>query len=282
MSPRKKKQPHGFTSAAAELPALAPEFLRRALDLMAELPGILLAGDGGSDFPDAGINAALKRVGEFLGVSRAYVMLDEDGGRFLRNTHEWVNRNIGPAIPSWPLHDYKKDIPSLKPLMQDRPYLAAHARNLPPDFRQVLEKQVVDSVLLLPMRRAGAWIGLVGVDNCGAEREWRPEEAAILRCLADLVPTALALAERQDLRQRLEQVHEALGGMFETSPPQSPRLDDGDPGAGLSLLAAERKLIIDTLARHRGNRAAAAKQLGIAWAALNRRCKKLGIRVRKG
>ena len=53
-----------------------------------------------------------------------------------------------------------------------------------------------------------------------------------------------------------------------------------DSGDAMSLLEAERQLIIDTLARCNGNKTHAAEQLGIKWGALDRRRRKLGIKVK--
>jgi len=88
---------------------------------------------------------------------------------------------------SWPLHEYEKDLPSLKPLMAGQDFLVAHTRELPLDLQRVLSMQAVDSVLLVPFLREGSWIGLVGFDSCGRERDWREEEIIILRHLARLL-----------------------------------------------------------------------------------------------
>lgn len=111
-------------------------------------------------------------------------MLDEEDGRHLRNTHEWVNRDSGPAMSSWPLHDYERDPPSLTPLLQARDCVAAHAKDLPPDLERTLRKQGVDSVLLVPLLRDGRRIGLTGCDSCGKKRLWSEEEVLLLRHLA--------------------------------------------------------------------------------------------------
>jgi transcriptional regulator with GAF, ATPase, and Fis domain len=49
----------------------------------------------------------------------------------------------------------------------------------------------------------------------------------------------------------------------------------------MTLLDTERSLIIETLALYNGNKLKAAKHLGLTWPSLDRRCKKLGIEVRK-
>lgn len=137
-------------------------------------------------------------------------MQDDKEGRHLRNTHEWVNRDTGPAMHSWPLHDYEYDLPSLKPLMKARDFLAAHTGDLPPDMEEILRRQAVDSVLLVPLLRGGQWIGLTGFASCGKKRQWNGEEILLLRHLAHAAVFALDRGECRALRDRLDRVRVAL------------------------------------------------------------------------
>lgn len=263
-------------SRTAALPD-GPDFFKKALALMTD--SLRLAAD--SDMTaDAAVNNMLEDVGDLLGVSRAYVMLDEKDGRYLRNTHEWVNHGTGPAMHSWPLHDYERDLPSLKPLLQEKEFLAAHARDLPPDLEQTLRKQGVDSVLLVPLLREGRRIGLTGCDSCGKKRRWSGEEILLLRHLAHAAVFALDRGECRALRDRLNRVQEALAeDQSGQSGASRHALCEAEP---MTLREAERRLISQCLRRCRGNKQRAAAQLGLTWAALDRRCKKLNIEIFKG
>ncbi len=255
------------------------DLLRQSVQHMAELPALLFTGRGETY---RRMQQALARVGGFLGASRAYVMCDEDNGRFLRVSYEWINGEVKEALPSWPLHDYQKDIPSLKPLLLDKPYFAAHTHQLAPDLHKVLTKQSVSSVLLVPLVRDGLWSGLVGVDSCGMEKEWSGVEVDMLRHFSGLVGQVLDREDYLAVRRRLSNVRFALNdecpdlasrvaGSSEATP-----TEEKTP---MTLKEAERRLIVETLARNHGNRGAAARELGIAWAALDRRCKKLRINL---
>lgn len=293
--PLEKKDPLRPKPFALKLTA---DFQQKALRLMARLPE-LLAGE--NDAPpaktvgiptgvsatdlDAHINAALAETGKLLGVSRVYIMLDEENGRYLRNTHEWVDGKIGPAMHSWPLHDYEKDIPSLRGLMADRTFFAGHTKEMPPDMQRVLGMQGVDSVLLAPLLRGGAHIGLLGFDNCGAERIWLEEEIIILRHLTSLVGLFLERREYIDARRALAGIRRLLSLESARGAAVAPTARSGEAlatsGKALSLQEAERRLIMETLARCKGNKSQAARELGLKWAALDRRCKKLGIKGNK-
>lgn len=277
------RSPRGPARPSRTLPQPGgPDALKKALALMADT--LRLAADPELS-ADAAVTGMLEAVGSFLGVSRAYVMLDEKDGRYLRNTHEWVNHGTGPAMSSWPLHDYERDLPSLRPLLEAKDFLAAHAKDLPPDLEQTLRKQGVVSVLLVPLLREGRRIGLTGCDSCGRKRRWGEEEILLLRHLAHAAAFALERGECRALRDRLERVRAALAEDESGPSPRpaptlpTPRRPDAEP---VSLLEAERRLISESLRRCRGNKQRAADQLGLTWAALNRRCKKLNIEIFKG
>ena len=280
----------GKGSGPFSLPRTA-DFYQKILRLMADLPKLLTgekpprAQGEPRPAPDDCLNAALAETGKLLGVSRVYVMLDEKGGRYLRNTHEWVDGKIGPAMHSWPLHDYEKDIPSLRGLMAEQDFFAGHTRDMPPDMQRVLGMQGVDSVLLAPLVRGGMRIGLLGFDSCGEERVWQEEETIVLRHLASLTGLFLERREYVDARRALAGIRDLLDREERRSAAAYPTAgsDESSAASGrpFSLQEAERRLILETLDRCRGNKSQAARQLGLKWAALDRRCKKLGIDTRR-
>lgn len=234
--------------------------------------------DSRSNSVDAVINRMLASVGKFTGVSRAYVMLDENA-TLLRNTHEWVDGTAGPAMFSWPLHDYGRDIPSLKPMLEKLPYLGSHTRNMPPDLVNVLSRQAVDSVLLAPLIMDGKWIGLTGLDSCGREREWTEVEIRLIHFLGT---TVTILLERKRLLERSEMLDRVLAvvrGLPDAPPAVQTAPAVPAPTVPLTIAEAERRAIVEAITFCAGNKMHAAKLLGLTWPALNRRCKKFGITV---
>ena len=245
------------------------------LRLLSELPSNLMYG--GMDL-DITINQALHNIGSTLDVSRAYVMLDERDGRYLRNTHEWVQDSVAPAVHSWPLHDYEYDIPSLKPLLENKSVFAGNTKDLPKDLNLVLAKQDVVSFMFSPMLRDGNWVGLVGLDFCRGERRWTEEEEHVLRIIADLICIALERKQYLTIRKKLDNINVILS--------ETAYVDDNvrvHPVAGkpMSLKEYERRIVKETLELYHGNKLRAAKHLGLTWPAMDRRCKKLGINVKK-
>lgn len=263
---------------ATLLPA-DPEMLRNAIQLMSDISPLVAASGGNSDFA---IDEALAMVGRIFSASRVYVMLDEKDGRYLRNTHEWVDERIGPSMFSWPLYDYEYDLPSLKALLDDRDSLFAHTRDLPLDLQTVLSRQKVASVLLVPLLRDGFRIGLVGIDYCQGECEFGEAHLIVLRFLAAQVSLALERKQFQSMRSKLASIRALIVDVdpllvgHKVEEPQEAR-----PSKPVTLLDAERRIIIETLEQYNGNKLKTAKHLGLTWPSLDRRCKKLGIEVKR-
>lgn len=245
---------------------------------MAGLPALLLEGDGKTRSVNDAIRAALEGLGRALCVSRAYVMFDDRDGRYMRNTHEWVNGDTEPAMYTWPLYEHARDIPTLKPMLEADGVIAAHTRDLPEDQRRVLAIQLVDSVLLVSIRRQGRWIGLLGVDMCGRERVWTDEEIAVMRFMAPLIDACLERDRYAAMREMLEGLRVFLNDSCDPDPNVTdPRLKPRE-----TLEEAERRMIADALEICDGNIQQAAIHLGLSWYAMKRRCKLYGFKGKRG
>lgn len=257
------------------------EFAEKALQVIGKLPALILSSGGNVDFA---IDEALARVGALFNSSRVYVMLDEKDGKYLRNTHEWVNQKTGPVMFSWPLYDYEYDLPSLKKIISEHDVYLGHARNMPDDLSRVLGKQGVLSFIVAPIKRDETRIGLVGMDFCESECDCPAEFVDILHYLSGLVALALERKHFQVMRGKLSVIRDSvcdleplLEGMSEEESPSS----GGRQSKPTTLLDAERRIIIETLELYNGNKLKTAKHLGLTWPSLDRRCKKLGIEVRR-
>ncbi len=255
-------------------------FSRQALQAIYSLPRLILTSGVN---PDYAIDEALSRVGQLFNASRAYVMLDEKGGKYLRNTHEWVNESIGHSMFSWPLYDYEYDIPSLKTMLADKEVFFGHTKDLPQDLLHVLGKQGVASFLISPILLDGKKTGLVGLDFCGKECADPGEHAQIVTNLAGMVALALERKQYQTLRKKVHSICGVLsdvdlGGIEEPGEEAAAGPRQGKPS---TLIDVERRYIIETLELYNGNKLKAAKHLGLTWPSLDRRCKKLGIVARR-
>ncbi len=244
------------------------DFLIQLIHVMGDIPALFLAPN--NDF-DVTVNSALAKIGEHLRVSRVYVMQAGAGGSSLHSTHSWVDHKATQAETV--VQDFEEEIHSLKMLLAGKGVDVMHVRDVSPDIRDLMERQGVASVLLAPILRNATWIGLVGLDCGDTEREWSELEMRIARHLADILGMALERREVPVLRQKIASIKAVLA-------------DGGQPAAGerdkpVSLRESERRIISETLEMYNGNKLRTAKHLGLTWPALDRRCKKLGIDVKK-
>lgn len=255
-------------------------FAEKALRIVGELPDLIVSSGMNSDYV---IDEALSRIGALFDASRVYVMLDEKDGKYLRNTHEWVNEVIGPVMFSWPLYDYEYDIPSLKRIIAENEVFSGNTADMPQDLNNVLNKQGVLSFVMATLIRDGNRIGIVGMDFCESPRVLVSQHHEVLRYLAGLISMALERKQYHIMRAKLNTIRDCIQSL-------EPYIETGDgdetdtasrPSKPTTLLDAERRIIIETLELYNGNKLKTAKHLGLTWPSLDRRCKKLGIEARR-
>lgn len=252
-------------------------FTLQALSVIGQLPSLIISSAKSAD--DI-ISESLARVGGLFSASRAYVMLDEKGGRYLRNTHEWVNPTIGSARFSWPLYDYEHDVPSLKQILTDNTIFFAHSHDLPEDLSIVLSKQGVQSFVAAPVLRNGRHSGMLGMDFCDKKCPDCAEIIHVFECLAGVISLTLERDNYITMRGKLGKIRDSI---FDLEPflPANSGADDNprhlQVNERTTLLDAERRIIMETLEMYNGNKLKTARHLGLTWPSLDRRCKKLGI-----
>jgi len=162
--------------------------------------------DTGSEITDETIEDALGRIGPFVGADRSYVFLASDDGSNYRYTHEWCAPGISPQkekASSVPVEEYpwfhdqlRKMRPIHIPSVQDLPDAAA-------GFRELLEPQDIESLVVVPMTEGSELVGFVGFDAVRQPRSWEEETIMLLRVLGDTFANSLARMEtEQALRER--------------------------------------------------------------------------------
>ena len=144
---------------------------------------------------DPGINAALKSIGEYAQVDRAYVFRFDDEARTqFSNTHEWCAPGIEPAIdglqglpvellPWWTARVNRLQNIHI-PRVADLPLEAAAEK-------EILEAQAIQSLIVVPLVFANSPIGFMGFDSVHAEKTWSAESIALLRIVGEIFAGAL-------------------------------------------------------------------------------------------
>lgn len=148
-----------------------------------------------SDKPfDTLIQEALAKVGHFTGCERAYIFQFDRDGKTFSNTHEWVADGVDAMIArleNLPIADFALLIETLEATdMVVMPKVA----DLPEDwsvFRHHLQRQGIQSLILVPLRRQQRLSGFIGLDAVHQERAWLKGEVHFLRVLANVFMGAL-------------------------------------------------------------------------------------------
>lgn len=144
---------------------------------------------------DDAIRKALAITGKFFDVTRAFVFRFRVNEPLMDNVLEWCAPEIQSQFELRRDIPYEELFPSLVPLLMHNGVIApTHNSELPPDIREVLIRQKIETVLVLPFYFGGQLQGFIGFDERRRTREWLPEEITTLRTIAE---SYARLLERQ-------------------------------------------------------------------------------------
>ena len=160
----------------------------------------------------AAIDDAIARLGAFCGVDRTYVF-EMLPGDLMSNTHEWCAEGISPEI------DTLQDLPTssihfwLEPLVSGEPVEVPHIKALPDSRkveRELLDRQGIQSLLVVPMLNGGELFGFVGFDSVRTRRGFTDGERSLLTSVADVICSALV---RREAAQQVSEVQARLAAI---------------------------------------------------------------------
>lgn len=135
------------------------------------------------------IQQVLELVGRAAGADRAYlfecVSPAEGSVWTATQTAEWCAPGIEPQAANaelrrCPLTGAFTEM--VERLERELP-VVAHVRDLPLPERGVLERQQIQSLLLVPFHLDDRWQGFMGFDSCQREREWTSVEIGLLQAV---------------------------------------------------------------------------------------------------
>ena len=225
-----------------EQTALENERLKRMIKRVSKSAMGMLRAGGADEEPDQGmdflpiqissilmadrpledkLNDVLKRLGEYIDVSRVYIFENFDDNKKCRNTYEWVNQGVSVQKNNLIDLDYS-EFPFWKKILEEKgSIIVSNIREqLPESCWEVLEKQEIKSVLAFSLRVQGRFWGFIGFDECSFEREWIPFEVNILKVTAQLISNAVEnQIARADIESniRLQELLLSISNLFITS-----------------------------------------------------------------
>jgi PAS domain S-box-containing protein len=174
-----------------------------------------------SDDWEAEIEEVLAVLGRAAGVSRSYLFQNvrtEGGKRASMERHEWAAEGVGSRLED----------PDFKAVPVDDPDVVQQAERLAggqPIFgpvtdlrglaRRLAEGTGVRAFAIAPVFVGGTWWGILGFDDCAAERDWSALEVGALKAVADALGAAMA---RQQAERELRRTEARYRTLVEQTP----------------------------------------------------------------
>jgi len=174
---------------------------------------------------EAGINHALRAVGEFSDVDSTYVFLISEDGKTMSGAYEWCREGIEPRI------DNLQGLPTdmfpwgMAKLRRHETIHIPRVSDLPPEAnaeRSILQAQDIQSLLAIPMVSNSSLVGFLGFSSVRSEKIWLEEDIALLQMTGDVFENALtrkrgeqALREAKELGDALNSINSAIGSTLE-------------------------------------------------------------------
>jgi diguanylate cyclase (GGDEF)-like protein/PAS domain S-box-containing protein len=166
---------------------------------------------------DLEIEAALKAIGEFAEVDRAYIFLFSPDQLTVDNTHEWCSVGVEPQInhlQALQVSNYPWFMRRIRGLQTV--YIPS-VRNLPAVAkaeREEFEREGITSLIILPMVHQGILKGYLGFDSVGHETIWSDDIIGLLRIVGEIFVSAL---ERKKVDQALNLATAKYCNIFENA-----------------------------------------------------------------
>jgi len=153
---------------------------------------------------DAGIDWALKTIGEFAGDDRSYLFLFSDERTRIERIHEWCSEGIASMA------DHAQEIPvEAFPWWMDqlRRFESIHIpriADLPPDAaseKKFFEQEQIKSTLSVPVTYGGHLIGFIGFDSVRTEKRWAESDVRLLKMVGEIISAALERKRQEENRR---------------------------------------------------------------------------------
>lgn len=136
---------------------------------------------------DAHINKALRTIGIFLDVSRAYLFLDSKDGKSTSNTHEWCALGVPSTIQISQNIPYSSFSLLNSKMKENAIFYCENINSLDENSKNHLAQQGIKSLLIVPIVTNKKRIGFIGIDECTRFRDWNSKDIEAMKLAAELI-----------------------------------------------------------------------------------------------
>jgi diguanylate cyclase (GGDEF)-like protein/PAS domain S-box-containing protein len=165
---------------------------------------------------DEYITRALERIGEFLEVDRAYVLLFSEAGTRMDSAYEWCREGIpsqreelrGTFVDSLPWFCQR--------IMSNETIVVPMVEDMPGEARIEKERwmsQGIHSIIVVPMVCGGTLTGFAGLEWIRAPNPWLSENSGLLRVVGELISNTLQRKRAEESVRHLT-FHDAVTGLY--------------------------------------------------------------------
>ena len=151
----------------------------------------------GAGSAERAFETALKKLGEAVSVSRAYIFKNhssDDGTLFTSQLYEWSAPGVMPQIDNQELQGFHyrgSGFSRWVDAMEGGAIVEGHVREFPEAEKILFESQDIKSMAAVPIFVENSWWGFIGFDECAEEREWPALVIDALKAAAGAIGSAM-------------------------------------------------------------------------------------------
>jgi len=192
--------------------------------------------------PDAVAPEVLERIGQATGASRAYVLkiCAQDGPLRLAPRQEWSSPGTRTGEEQWERFRWQGEgVDRWVELLKGGQIVTAKPAEMDRAARDSIDPRI-RSMIAIPIVVAGAWWGVIGLDDFVQERDWGEAESDSLRAVADMLGASMA---RQRVQSALVEAKETLEQRVQERTSELQEQIEAKDRAHAALAAAQQRFI---------------------------------------
>lgn len=142
---------------------------------------------------ESNLEENLAIIGNAAKIDRVYYFTNSDENKTVTQKYEWVSKGTSPEIDNPELQNYShSNFQEFIDVLKNKKEYNIIVKNLENEvYRQSLESQNIQSILVLPIFVKEKFHSFIGFDDCNSERIWSDDEINILQTLANNISTAI-------------------------------------------------------------------------------------------